>query len=74
MSETLKADVQRQHAEQQLFGARRALAQLLEIYEKGQWGLYYKEDTFAHAVRAARLAVDHWTDVVSNCEDGDRPD
>jgi len=29
---------------------------------------------FAHAVRAARLAVDHWTDVVAHCENGDGPD
>jgi hypothetical protein len=71
MTKTLTAEVQRNNAERQLFGARRALSHLVEMYDKGQWRLYYKkEDAFAEAVREARQAVDHWTSVVSKCESG----
>jgi hypothetical protein len=69
MTKTLTADVQRNNAERQLFGARRALAHLVELYDKGQWRLHYKEDTFAQAVREARKAVDHWTNVMAHCGD-----
>jgi hypothetical protein len=65
MTKTLTADVQRINAERQLFGARRALGHLVELYESGQWKSLYKEDAFAEAVRQARQAVEHWTDVVS---------
>ena len=65
MTKTLTADVQRINAERQLFGARRALGHLVELYESGQWKSLYKEDAFAEAVRQARLAVERWTDVVS---------
>jgi hypothetical protein len=66
MTKTLTADIQRKNAERQLFGARRALGHLLQLYESGQWKLLYKEDAFADAVRQAQRAVEHWTDVVSN--------
>jgi predicted RNA-binding protein len=65
MTKTLTADVQRNNAERQLFGARRALGHLLELYESGQWKSFYKEAAFAEAVRQARQAVDHWTGIVS---------
>ena len=65
MTKTLTANVQRMNAERQLFGARRALGHLVELYESGQWKSLYKEDAFAEAVRQARQAVDRWTDVVS---------
>jgi hypothetical protein len=65
MTKTLTADVQRKNAERQLFGARRALGHLVELYESGQWKSLYKEDGFAEAVRQARQAVERWTDVVS---------
>jgi uncharacterized repeat protein (TIGR03809 family) len=66
MTKTITAEVQRNNAERQLFGARRALAHLVEMYDSGKWRLYYKkEDAFADAVRNARQAVEHWTDVVS---------
>jgi hypothetical protein len=69
MTKTLTAEVQRNNAERQLFGARRALAHLVEMYDKGQWRLYYKkEEAFAEAVRDARQAVDHWTSIISRCE------
>jgi hypothetical protein len=67
MTKTLTAEVQRMNAERQLFGARRALSHLVEMYDNGQWRLRYKEDTFAEAVRQARQAVEHWTDVVGKC-------
>ena len=65
MTKTLTADVQRMNAERQLFGARRALGHLVELYESGKWKSLYKEDAFAEAVRQARQAVERWTDVVS---------
>ena len=68
MAKALTADVQRKHAERQLFGARRALGHLVEMYDNGQWRQHYKEDTFAEAVRQARQVVEHWTSVVAKCE------
>jgi hypothetical protein len=68
MTKTLTVDVQRMNAERQLFGARRGLAHLIELYENGQWKTLYKEDAFAEAVRQARQAVEHWTDVVAKGE------
>jgi uncharacterized repeat protein (TIGR03809 family) len=65
MTKTLTAAIQRQNAERQLFGARRALGHLVELYDNGRWRLLYKEDTFAEAVRQAREAVDHWAGVVA---------
>jgi len=53
MTKTLTVDVQRKNAERQLFGARRALGHLLELYESGQWKSLYKEAAFAEAVRQA---------------------
>jgi uncharacterized repeat protein (TIGR03809 family) len=70
MTKTLTADAQRNNAEQQLFGARRALAHLVEMYDNGRWRSYYKEDAFAEAVRQARQAVDHWTQLVSKIDSG----
>jgi len=52
MTKTATAEVQRNTAKRQLFGARQALVHLVELYDKGQWRLYYKEDTFAEAVRS----------------------
>jgi len=74
MTKTSTAEVQRSNAERQLFSARRALSHLVEMYDKGQWRLYYKkEDAFAEAVRDARQAVDHWTSVISKCDGGSAP-
>jgi hypothetical protein len=70
MSKSFTAEVQRHNAEQQLFGARRALGHLVEMYDNGQWRQHYKEDAFAEAVRKAREAVEHWTDVVSRFSSG----
>jgi len=71
MTKVLTAEVQRHNAERQLFGARRALAHLVEMYDNGQWRLYYKkEEAFAEAVRGARQAVEHWAGVVDNCDGG----
>jgi hypothetical protein len=70
MTKTLTTDVQRKNAERQLFGARRALAHLVELYDSGRWKSLYKEDSFAEAVRQARQAVEHWTDVVSSSAEG----
>jgi hypothetical protein len=67
MTKTFTTEVQRKNAERQLFGARRALSHLVEMYDNGQWRLHYKEDTFAEAVRQARHAVEHWNDVVGKC-------
>jgi hypothetical protein len=68
MTKTLTIDVQRKNAERQLFGARRALGHLVELYDSGQWKTLYKEDTFAEAVRQARQAVEHWGDIVAKSE------
>ena len=74
MTKTLTVEVQHHNAERQLFGARRALAHLVEMYEKGQWRLYYKkEEAFAEAVRDARQAVEHWTDIVNKVGGGTEP-
>ena len=69
MTKTLTVEVQRKNAERQLFGARRALSHLVELYDSGQWKNLYREDTFADAVRQARQAVDHWTSVMATSED-----
>ena len=69
MTKTLTVEVQRKNAERQLFGARRALGHLVELYDSGQWKHLYKEDAFAEAVRHARQAVEHWTDVVTKSVD-----
>jgi uncharacterized repeat protein (TIGR03809 family) len=68
MTKSVTANAQRNNAEQQLFGARRALAHLVEMYDSGRWRSYYKDEAFAEAVRQARQAVDHWTQIVSKCE------
>ncbi len=65
MTKVLTAEVQRKNAERQLFGARRALNHLVELYDSGQWRNLYKEETFAEAVREARRAVEHWSDVLA---------
>jgi hypothetical protein len=65
MTKVLTVEVQRKNAERQLFGARRALAHLVQLYESGQWRQLYKEDAFTEAVRQARQAVDHWAGVVA---------
>jgi len=70
MTKTLTAEVQRKNAERQLFGARRALAHLVQLYESGQWRQFYKEPAFAEAVRQAREAVDHWNAMVSKFDAG----
>jgi uncharacterized repeat protein (TIGR03809 family) len=69
MTKTLTVDAMRSNAERQLFGARRALAHLVEMYDSGQWRQYYKrEEAFAEAVRDARQAVEHWTSIYDKCE------
>jgi hypothetical protein len=74
MTKTSTAEVQRSNAERQLFSARRALAHLVEMYDKGQWRLYYKKDeAFAEAVRDARQAVEHWTAIISKCASASAP-
>jgi uncharacterized repeat protein (TIGR03809 family) len=68
MTKLLTADIQRKNAERQLFGARRTLAHLVELYDSGRWRLHYKEDAFAAAVREARQSVEHWTTVVAQSD------
>ena len=69
MTKTLTADAQRKNAERQLFGARRALGHLVELYDSSQWkNLYKREDAFATAVREARQAVEHWSSVVAKSQ------
>jgi hypothetical protein len=71
MTKSSTAEVQRHNAERQLFTARRGLAHLVEMYESGQWRLYYKkEEAFAEAVRNARQAVEQWTSVVDQIDAG----
>jgi hypothetical protein len=65
MTKIATEEMQRHNAERQLFGARRALSHLVEMYDKGQWRLHYKkEEAFAEAVRNARQAVEHWTNIL----------
>ena len=68
MTKLLTADIQRKNAERQLFGARRALGHLVELYDSGRWRLHYKEDAFADAVRQARQSVEHWTAVIAQSD------
>lgn len=69
MTKALTAEAQRSNAERQLFGAKRALAHLIEMYDNGQWHHYYKkEEAFAEAVRKARHTVEQWTDVVNQID------
>lgn len=70
MTKTPTAEAQRKNAEQQLFGARRALAHLVEMYDNGRWRSHYKEDAFANAVRQARQSVEYWTEIVSKVDSG----
>lgn len=71
MTKALTVEAQRSNAEQQLFGARRALAHLVEMYDSGQWRHYYKkEEAFAEAVRNARQAVEQWTNFVNQIDGG----
>jgi uncharacterized repeat protein (TIGR03809 family) len=73
MTKVLTAEAQRANAEQQLFGARRALAHLVQMYDSGRWRSYYKDDAFAEAVRQARQAVEQWTQIVDKCDAGPKP-
>jgi uncharacterized repeat protein (TIGR03809 family) len=68
MTKLLTADIQRKNAERQLFGARRALNHLVQLYDSGQWRTLYKEDAFAEAVREARQAVERWADIVAKAD------
>jgi hypothetical protein len=71
MTKTLTVEVQRSNAERQLFGARRALAHLVEMYDNGHWRIHYKkEEAFAEAVREARQTVEHWTGIVAKSDGG----
>ena len=68
MTKASTVEIQRKNAERQLFGARRALAHLVELYDNGMWKNLYKEEVFAEAVRQARQAVEHWTKVIEKSE------
>jgi hypothetical protein len=69
MTKSSTAEVQRNNAERQLFGARRALGHLVEMYDKGHWRVHYKkEEAFAEAVREARQAVEHWTNLIAKLD------
>lgn len=70
MTKTLTVEVQRKNAERRLFGARRALNHLVQLYDSGQWRQHYREDSFAEAVREARHAVEHWSDVMAKSDAG----
>ena len=74
MTKILTAEIQRKNAERQLFGARRALSHLVELYDSGRWRTLYKQDSFAEAVRQARQAVEHWTSVVAKSGSPSDPD
>ena len=74
MTKAFTAEVLHNNAERQLFSARRALVHLVEMYDSGDWRLYYKkEDAFAEAVRDARQAVDHWNNIVNKGDGGMTP-
>ncbi len=64
MSRKAAPYVNRKKAERELFNARQTLIHLVEIYENGKWRRLYKADVFAEIVRNARVAVDHWSDIV----------
>ena len=54
--------IERAIAERALLRARRNLIDLVDFYHSGNWR-YFKHGSFAHEVRRARLAVDHWVEV-----------
>lgn len=68
MTKLLTLDIQRKNAERQLFGARRALSHLIELYDNGQWRNHYKDESFAEAVREARQAVEHWAGLMAKAD------
>jgi len=69
MTATVMAPAQRTYVERQLFGSRRALAHLVEMYENGQWDVHYANgDAFAEAVRKATETFDYWTEMLEKIE------
>jgi hypothetical protein len=64
-TKTRTIDGQTSTAELELFAARRTLSHLVEMYDNGQWRLFYEEEGFVEAVRQARYVVEHWTEVLS---------
>lgn len=71
MAKIFTVEAQRNNAELQLFNSRRALAHLVQMYDTGQWRMHYKkDDAFAEAVRDARQAVEHWTQIFSKYGSG----
>jgi len=74
MTKLLTADIQRKNAERQLFGARRALNHLVQLYDSGQWRNLYREDAFAEAVREARQAVERWSDIIAKSDNAANAD
>jgi hypothetical protein len=70
MAKTLTAYLARKKLERELFGARQRLIDLVELYDSGLWRRLYKEEAFMKAVRRARSAVDHLTDVLHRYDRG----
>jgi hypothetical protein len=68
MTKTVAAAVQRTYVERLLFGARKALSHLVEMYENGHWRNHYSNADFAEAVRKAREAFDYWKDTLEKSE------
>lgn len=64
MPKTLTAYIARKKLERELFGARQRLSHLVELYDSGLWNRLYQDEAFVKAVRRARIAVDHLTDVL----------
>jgi hypothetical protein len=71
MAKTLTAYLARKKLERELFGARQRLIDLIELHDSGLWRrLYKKEEAFMKAVRRARSAIDHLTDVLHRYDHG----
>lgn len=70
MAKTLTAYMERKRAEHELLTARQTLTNLVELYDSGRWRKHYRDDVFVGAVRKAREAVDHWTEVLDGLGDG----
>ncbi len=67
MTKTISPLLKRKLAQRELFVARQALTHLVNIYNSGEWRLYYKTDlAFAAAIREKRKIFDHWNSVVGD--------
>jgi len=73
-TKTLTVESQTNTAKLELFAARRVLTHFVEMFDNGQWRLFYKEGRILlKRVRQARHVVEHGRTVVNKCDRGSAP-